>query len=398
MVRRLFSDRELRFLFLAFCLTRFLLALAGIAGRDLLPPGKAILGRNLRVSVGRSGPCHLLRPEEERNSGILDIWARWDSEWYLLIAQNGYDSGLPGGPDSGFKPGDTTGFFPLYPFLISIIRPLSGAVGAGVLISHTCLLLSLILLLGLSRRLWGEAEGSRIGLGAGMGLLFFPMSLFHSAVYSESLFLMLSTGSILAAETNNTFAAIGGAALSVLTRPFGFLLGLPLAARWWSRRNQASRLWLALPAMLISLGLYMLYCFGVFGDALAFVHRQARWRGASVFPGYAFLRCFKEGPALHGGATSSLELIMAILLIALLPLAFRRLPRSFALYFLAGIALPLSSSLWSFSRIASNLFPLYLLIGIIASDRPRLGRLIFFLSGIFSLVAMTFFGAGWWVG
>src|ERR1700709_2843669 len=44
-------------------------------------------------------------------------WAlRWDSFWYLQIAQNGYPAGL--GPLSSERPYNENAFFPLWPLLV----------------------------------------------------------------------------------------------------------------------------------------------------------------------------------------------------------------------------------------------------------------------------------------
>ena len=58
---------------------------------------------------------------------------------------------------------------------------------------------------------------------------FFPAALFFSAVYSESLFLLLSVGAVLAARQGRWAWAGALAALAALTRNSGVLLLVPLA-------------------------------------------------------------------------------------------------------------------------------------------------------------------------
>jgi hypothetical protein len=41
----------------------------------------------------------------------VDVWGRWDSGWFVSIAQHGY-----------LDPGHSTAFFPLYPLLIRGVR------------------------------------------------------------------------------------------------------------------------------------------------------------------------------------------------------------------------------------------------------------------------------------
>src|SRR5262249_46056870 len=49
----------------------------------------------------------------------LEIWARWDSDWYLLIAERGYHlEDQLSARRVEYGAADATGFFPLYPILI----------------------------------------------------------------------------------------------------------------------------------------------------------------------------------------------------------------------------------------------------------------------------------------
>jgi len=382
-IRKFFDDPVMRRLVILFLITRLALLAAGLAGHALLPPGKALTGESLRLE--HDAPL------------ALDIWARWDSEWYLLIAGHGYDAfdHLYG----EYLPEDTAGFFPLYPLLIRALTPLFGAVGAGIVISNLALLAALWLLLAVARDLWGETFGIRAGFYAGMTVLFFPFTLFHSAVYSESLFLALSLATFLLIRKDHYGWAGFVAALATLTRPFGALLVILLLLEWWRRRHHSRWGWAAIGSVALALGLYMLFCYGLFGDALAFVHRQGRWRGAMGLPGLAFVRWWQAGPTIHGAHGSIIELVMAVLYLGALPAAFRRLRPSLAWYLAACVAVPLCSTLWSFGRIASTFFPIYLLIGMVwADDRRAPLRLWVIVGSITATVAMAYFAAGWWVG
>jgi hypothetical protein len=189
------------------------------------------------------------------------------------------------------------------------------------------------------------------------------------------------------------------AALATLTRPFGALLAVPLAFEWWRTRHRSRWGWAAILAITAGLGLYMLFCYGLFGDALAFIHRQGRWRGTLGLPGIAFVRWWQAGPTLFGAHGSTFELTVAVCALATLPTAFKRLPRSFAFYLAAGVLVPLSSSLWSFTRVVSALFPIYLLVGLSWAEGKRRIPLVYaIVGGTLALAAMAFFAAGWWVG
>jgi hypothetical protein len=60
------------------------------------------------------------------SSGVLSAWARWDSNWYVSIAEDGYFY-ISGGESS-------VAYFPLYPSLMALVAPLTGntlAAGPG---------------------------------------------------------------------------------------------------------------------------------------------------------------------------------------------------------------------------------------------------------------------------
>ncbi len=348
----------------------------------------------------------------ERAPLPLEIWARWDSEWYLLIAEEGYGAGesLPSLP-AGYEPGATAGFLPLYPMLIRLVGalvPPARGVPAGVLVSNLCLLASLFLLHRLTR---DEAGGStptasRAAMAACGALLLYPMSLFLSAVYAESLFLMLALAFFLLCRRGRFGAAAAAGALAALTRPLGMLLAIPLLVEWWSQRREEgptprphpmSCLWaIAMPA---SFGLFMIHCQSVFGDPLAFFARQERWRGALSGPWRFLTRWWQAGPQIHGAHGSTVELVIAVAFLAMLPAVFMRLRGSIAIYAAIAVLVPLCSTLWSFGRLALTAFPFFVLIGISWGERrSRLAALYAALAAPLSGFFMALFAAWWWAG
>ncbi|HSP73125.1 MAG TPA: mannosyltransferase family protein, partial [Gaiellaceae bacterium] len=116
-----------------------------------------------------------------------DVWARWDSAWYLRIAEHGY-----GAADG------TAAFYPLYPGLVAALgRVFAGHyLVAGLVISLGCCLASFVLLYRLAEPRLGADGAER----AVLYLAVFPMSLFLQAVYAESLFLACALGAFLLAE------------------------------------------------------------------------------------------------------------------------------------------------------------------------------------------------------
>src|SRR4051812_6048519 len=144
--------------------------------------------------------------------------ARWDAVWYLNIAQDGY--GAHGRP----------AFFPLYPILLRAGGWVVGSpVIAGALISTACLVVALVVVHELARLELG-APAARWTVVA---LALSPMSFFFSAVYSESLFLALSAGALLAARRGRWWWAGALGACAAATRSAGVVLLVPLALLAW---------------------------------------------------------------------------------------------------------------------------------------------------------------------
>ena len=125
-------------------------------------------------------------------NGVVDriagVWTRWDGQWYLKVATEGYHK------DDG-----SAAFFPLYPWLVSAVGWLAAEryIWAGILISSVFFLAALILLHRLVRLDFHPADAGRTIFY----LAAFPMAFFFWAVYSESLFLFLAVGALLAART-----------------------------------------------------------------------------------------------------------------------------------------------------------------------------------------------------
>lgn len=359
--RSVAARRALCGVILPFLATRLGLLLIGLLATQVL--GSGLPGRSADRVVDGQAPAW------------IDIWARWDAEWYLLIAEEGYGAN-PGGGEvpEPLRPTDTIGFFPLYPLLI---RALSATgtppIVAGVVIANTALLIAVFLLAALVRRDFGDRAARR----AVWALLTFPTSLFFSAVYAESLLLCSALGALLLARRRRPLAAgvLGG--LCTLTRPVGVLIVIPLFSELlfgtppedgWSGRQRASRLTACfLPAGAALLGL-MLYGRALTGSLTSLIERQVRWRGEASGPWRALQR-YLEDPALHDAHHSTIDLAIALLLIASIPFLFRLLPRSWALYGTAMILAPLGTSLWSFSRLAAVIFPVHVALALVTERR-----------------------------
>jgi hypothetical protein len=318
------------------------------------------------------------RPELTRDAGfLLDVWARWDSVWFLRIAEDGYGAGEEA----------AAAFYPLYPLLVGALgRILLGHyVLAGVLVSLAATLAALALLRELALPRLGDDGAAR----AVLYLAVFPFAVFLGAVYSEALFLALALASFVFAERGRFLGAGVAAGLALLTRPLGVALLPALALIAWRSphgRGALARL-SAAPALF---ALYPLYLWREVGDPLAFVRAEDAWsrRLSAAGPlgglweglraGWAGVRQLASGSdsTRYWGAVQDADpdrvaavnlqqLAFLVLFAVLAVVAWRRFGAPYGLFATLSLLIPLSvpSERWpllSMPRFGLVVFPLFM--------------------------------------
>ena len=310
----------------------------------------------------------------------LDVWARWDSDWYLLIAEEGYRP----------APSSTPAFFPLYPALVGGLgRLLLGHyVLAGVLVSLAACLAAFALLHRLALpRLGGE--GARRAV---LYLALFPTALFLQAVYAESLFLALALAAFVLAERGRWLGAGAAAGLALLTRPVGIALLPALLVLAW-RAEDRPRALLA-PALAAATGaLYPLALWLWIDEPLAFLRaqegiwqRELSWAGplGGLWEGAAALFRDDGGRAL---ALNLQQLVFALVFVALAVIAWRAFGAAYGVFAAVGLAIPLAapSERWpllSLPRFGLVLFPLLLALALVGGRRRGVHEAIVAVSAL----------------
>lgn len=146
-------------------------------------------------------------------SYLAGPWMRWDANYYLDIAREGYVHAT------------STAFLPLYPLLIRITSFAFGGhlVPAALTISTVATFASFLCLYRLVERITASAGAARYTLVIACLL---PIAFFLVAPYTESLFLALSLATILAALDRRWGRASLYALLASLTRQQGLLLAV----------------------------------------------------------------------------------------------------------------------------------------------------------------------------
>lgn len=195
---------------------------------------------------------------------------RWDSEWYKIIATEGYRyNGDPGQTQ-------TVVFYPLYPWLSwaasEILR--IEIFDAMLLVANLAGLSAVLLLFKLVR----ERFDDRIALVTVAMISFFPSSVFLSAGYTEPLALLFMVAFFLAIARQRFVAAAVLAGLAVGTRSSGIALLPVLVWELWLARDTRAFFRAVVPLCIVAtsgLWLYMLYLGVTFGRPLAFADAQA---------------------------------------------------------------------------------------------------------------------------
>jgi hypothetical protein len=344
-------------------------------------------------------PGAVTRPFGTAGNALAAPLARWDSVWYLAIANDGY-------PADDVR---RTAFFPLYPLLLRAANAVIGRpVIAGALVSLACFAVALVVL----HRLTALELGAPAARTTVWALALFPGAVFFTAVYSEALYLALSVGCVYAARTGRWAWAGALGALGATTRSAGVLLVVPLAILWLTRadggrRRAGDAAWIALvPAGLA--GFCAALALGG-GDAFAPLHAQDIWFRHFAGP---FAGAWDGTTAAWRGVhhlddpASRADVVLFAFLVAAVPAVVgtvRRLPPAYGAYVLAALALPLSypvgpQPLMSLPRFLAVLFPLFMWLGAWLAEGGRRRRAAVLAPSAAGLAIVTAVFATWhWV-
>jgi len=296
----------------------------------------------------------------------------WDAGWYRSIADHGYSV-------AGHQ---SLRFFPLYPILGRTLGHVPG-IGSGValiVVANMASLLAMAGLLLLVRHDRIDIRGGDPGLERrSVWLLALAPSAFALVLaYADAVLLLCVVVVFLGIRTERWSWAVAAGLAAGAARPVGVLLVVPVAVELWSHRQRwtGARQWTrgiaALGAPLVGVAAYLAWVGHVFGNAwLPFtVQQQSGHRGRLAAPFEAMWHDAID--ALHGHHLgSALHIPWVAVCVALAIVAWRRLPRSYAVFCVAVLVVSLSSSnLDSFERYALGAFPLVVAASTFTSRRP----------------------------
>jgi hypothetical protein len=386
--------------------------------------GAAWLALRVGTPTGESPPYGRMPAPMEGWAGIIVApFRQWDGLWYTLIAQTGY----VGGTQSA-----KAAFWPLYPWLMRLVHQATGLAleTAGYLISNIAFAGALILLWRLIRLDFTD-DVARRTLWA---MALFPTAFFFQAVYTESLFLLLAVGALLAARLGNWWTAGIVGIFAALTRSYGLLLGLPFLFLLWDQYGSDVKRWWpsVVPASFPALGpaLFGWHLQQVQGNWRAFIDVQGQWNRYQAMP-WETMRCAVQSCFFLGGEPDGvrwdwlgqaltnpavvpepwwrvsvansdvLELLVTVLFLALAAIGLKLLPPWQSAFAIPALVIPLFSpsqvhALMSIPRFILPLFPLFIVLALVV--RPSgLARLALVASVVLLVLFTIQFAQWYWV-
>jgi hypothetical protein len=338
------------------------------------------------IGYPEGAPPFRMSTNEFRN-----LFGRWDTGWYIGIAESGYSYW------GNLSRQSNVAFFPAYPLAMRASAALLGArwgspdspedsfkvfterrhvrlLHAGWLVSILSFTWGLVYLFRLARDMT-DSEDAAIGAVAVAAT--YPFSFFYGAVYTEGLFLLCATAAVYHFQRRRwAWAAVAGL-VAGLSRPNGCLLSVPLgllALDAWRRDGYRwQTLALALPTaacagfgmlafttwLYTQTGEWFLWmkAHGAWGRQFTGVHilAQQRWRdlhGLGVY-GYSVVH-----------AVELLNMAATFLVVGVSWPVGRRYGWAWAAFLLVTVLPPLfMGGFLSMGRVTSTMFPMFIYLG-----------------------------------
>jgi hypothetical protein len=317
------------------------------------------------------------------------LWTRWDASHYRTLAENGYAASGEGR--------FSIVFYPLYPWLVRAVSFICQSYfGAALVVSGAASICAGLLL----RRLVELDHPGKVARLAVWFLFIFPTAYFLHIGYSESLFLALVLGCILAARKQAWAIAGGLGALACMTRVNGLLLVPTLMVEAWLQYRVTRRInwrWLWIAATGLGFATYLLINYRVTGDPLAFSKiMEEHWYKKITPPWVGIYDVWTRIPRFN--LTEGLhEFIFIVLSFLCTVWCWIKLRPTYAVWMTVNWLLITSTAfVVSVPRYCLTLFPMFILLARLAAARPLAGRIMTAASLLLlALFAMKFAHGTW---
>jgi len=373
-----------------------------------------------------------LPPLEGLAGWLVEPLRHWDGTWYVTVATEGYTSAHSA----------NAAFWPLYPWLMELGVQLTGWTPEtiGYLISNVAFYFALHFLF----RLVTLDFNPTIARRTLWAIALFPTAFFFTAVYTESLFLMVVAAALLCARRGDWLLAGLIGLLAALTRSAGVMLLAPFGVLFLQQFGWSVRRWFpnAAAAALPALG-PVIFGWHLTTRNLGFfdwADQQWQWNRFSATPWRTFdctlngctadVRQFGATQQLEVqqvdwgwigqlrdnlnwtfitstefrfrfGESHVLELVVTVLAIALVVVGLRLVPLYYTAFVIPALLVPLFTPssvnpLMSIPRFVLPLFPLFVVAALLIRNRKP-GWVLAAMSSLLLIILTMQFALWYWV-
>ena len=340
MLRRLESRADWQIaLAIAVSLRLFYSAAVAVVSPFLHPDTALIRSNALTENLPAPGGWHY---------ALLGIWERFDTLWYLRIAERGYDLPM------------AVIFYPLYPAAIRLMSRVMPLTAAALAVSTVA---AFFFFWGLLRL---AAELSEVGrLRMALLVCVWPTSFVLFAGYAEALNLALIVWAVVLGRQQRWWLATACGILAGLCRPSGILVFIPLAAM-----ALRSRRWVSAVVILTPLGLLSYWGWLRWSGRLSVVEAYRKYQGATLAPPWASLWEALRLIAMHHDLLLAIKLGLVILVAALSMRREVRLEdKLFALAVIVQLLMYTGRPLLGAARYLMAAYPAFVILGGYAGRR-----------------------------
>lgn len=321
------------------------------------------------------------------NFHILDkislqtVFSTWDAQHYLSLAMHGYMSNLA-----------SDRFFPLFPLLIRIFSPVTGYLLGGIIVANIASLIGCIYFYLFTKDFFQNEKVAFISL---LVLLCFPTTFFFSLIYSEGLFLCFVMMSFYYLYKKQIFLSALSIFFIPLIRPTGIFILVPffvyvmqdyirevfaVSKKSLTKTHiplRPSLILLLTPS--ISFLLYLFFMANTTGNPFSGFAFQNDIAGhfsiGSFFHWNLLTDIIPKRFVLHDPNNSLLDRLFFVAFLSSLPIIWRKTDKVLFTYALIMGLVPLLGSFMSYTRYILMVFPLFIALGSVFSEKKYLWSL-----------------------
>ncbi len=320
-----------------------------------------------------------------------NLLARWDTGWYLGIAEEGYNYW------GNATQQTNVAFFPAYPMTVRAVASVMGArwgspddpadsfetftarrhvrmLQAGWLVSITGLLIGLAYVFRLARELTASDEAAERAV---VLMAVYPFAFFFGAVYTEAFFLAAALGAWYHLRHRQYVWATAAGLLAGLARPNGCLLSVPLGLMALEQWRADGYRWPTLSKGLLAAsaaGLGMLaftwWLHAYTGEWFVWMKAHGAWgrhlSGLHVLLGHRWDQLTTLGLTAYSAeyTVEIFNMAATLLVLAVTWPVGRRFGLPYAVFLLITVVPPLfMGGFLSMGRVTATLFPVFIYLG-----------------------------------